>query len=418
MSQYVIIVIVSLALSAFFSGMEIAYFSANKLRLELEKKQSSIYNYIATLFGNSPGEYISTILVGNNIALVVYSTFMSMLVQHFWGSENFLLETVLSTIIIIFTAEFIPKAIVKANPNLYLRTFAVPIYLFYVLFYPVSKFTTALSRLILKIFGHNVPSKVTMGGFDKIDLAALVENTAADTSSEEIPNENEIKMFQNALDFSDLKIRDCMVPRVDIEAVEINTSIEELHRKFISTHFSRIPVYEGTIDTIIGYVNSRQLFSHPENIREMLRQVIYIPESGVVQKLLGQFIKGRKSMAIVIDEFGGTAGMVTIEDILEEIFGEIEDEHDADYLVEKRIADNTFILSGRLEVDYLNQEFGLNIPESDHYETLAGFILYTSEDLPTAGDVIEINNLRIKIVRASSSKISLVEVTNNLKPQK
>lgn len=405
----IITVVAMLVLSAFFSGMEIAFTSANKLRLELEKKQSSVYNYIASLFQRNKGQYISTILVGNNIALVVYSISMSLLIQHFMGGASYFVETLISTLVIIFTAEFLPKAAVKANPNFYLRIFAVPLLIFYMLFYPLSRFSTILSTLILKIFGIKIDRQVQMGGFDKIDLAALVENS--NDAKSDLENENEIKMFQNALDFSDLRVRDCMVPRIDIEAVEDDCSLEELRKLFIKTHFSRIPVYHGTIDSIIGYVNSRQLFTNPDNIAQMLRETIYVPESAMVQKLLSQFIKQRKSLAIVIDEFGGTAGMITIEDILEEIFGEIEDEHDSDYLVEKQISDREFILSGRLEIDYLNQEFGLDIPESDHYDTLAGYILFTSENLPKVGDVLYIGKLKIKILRASSSRISMVELT-------
>lgn len=409
MTHLILVIALSLLMSAFFSAMEIAYFSANKLRLELERKQSSIYNHIAGLFLNAPGQYISTILVGNNIALVVYSIFMSQLIQMVVGSENYIVETILSTIVIIFTAEFIPKAVVKANPNFYLRIFAVPIYIFYLIFYPIAKLSTILSTLILRMFGLRLTGEAQIVGFGKIDLAALVENASSDNKTD-TPNENEIKIFQNALDFSDLRVRDCMLPRVDIQAVDVEEEIETLQKLFIKTHFSRVPVYEGSIDNIIGYVNSRSLFQKPENIRQILRSMIYVPESAVVQKLLGQFIKSHKSMAIVIDEFGGTAGLVTIEDILEEIFGEIEDEHDADYLVEKQINDKEYILSGRLEVEYLNSEYGIGIPESDHYETLAGLILYTSENVPQVGEVIEIGNLTLKIVRASSSKITMVEL--------
>lgn len=413
MIDYLLIIALSLLMSAFFSSMEIAYFSANKLRLELERKQSTIYNHIAKIFLSQPGQYISTILVGNNIALVIYSLFMSNLIQMLVGGDNYVIETLASTIIIIFTAEFIPKAIVKSNPNFYLRIFAVPIYVFFLLFYPIAKLSTLLSTLILKLFGLKLNGAPQIVGFDKIDLAALVEN--ASDSKTEIPNENEIKMFQNALDFSDLRVRECMIPRVDIQAAEIEDSIDELRKIFIKTHFARLPVYEGTIDNIIGYVNSRSLFEEPRTIRQILREIIYVPESGVVQKLLGQFIKGHKSVAIVIDEFGGTAGMITIEDILEEIFGEIEDEHDADYLLEKQVSDQEYIFSGRLEVEYLNSEYNLNIPESEHYETLAGLILYTSENVPQVGEIIKIGDLTVKIVRASSSRISIVEIKKNPK---
>lgn len=410
MANYIIIIIISLFMSAFFSAMEIAYFSANRLRLELERKQSKVYNYVAGLFLGAPGQFISAILVGNNVALVVYSTFMSQLIQIMIGGESYLIETVVSTVVIIFTAEFLPKAIVKANPNFYMRNLAVPIYLFYLLFYPLAKFATILSALLLRLIGLRNTGAPQIVGFDKIDLAALVENSSTDNRND-MPNENEIKIFQNALDFSDLQVRDCMLPRIDIQAFDIEGSLTDLHRLFCKTHFSRLPVYEGSIDNIVGYVSSRTLFEQPENIRQIVRQIVYVPESGGVQKLLGQLIKSHRSMAIVIDEFGGTAGLITIEDILEEIFGEIEDEHDEDYLVEKKISDKEYVFSGRLEVEYLNKEYGLDIPESDHYETLAGLILFTSENLPQVGEVIQIGHLTLKILRASSSKIAMVELS-------
>lgn len=409
MTHYILIILLSLLMSAFFSAMEIAYFSANKLRLEIERKQSTLYNYIAGIFLRRPGQYISTILVGNNIALVVYSLFMSGLIQELIGRESYIVDTLISTVIIIFTAEFIPKAVVKANPNTYLRLFALPIYLFFLLFYPVARFTTTLSTLILRLFGLRLTGEAQIVGFDKIDLAALVESASSDNKSE-MPNENEIKMFQNALDFSDLRVRTCMLPRVEIQALEIGDSIEDLRKIFIKTHFSRVPIYEGTIDNIIGYANSRSLFRQPSTIRDILREIIYVPESAPIQGLLGQFIKSHKSMAIVIDEFGGTAGVITIEDILEEIFGEIEDEHDSDYLVEKQMSPDEYILSARLEVEYLNSEYNIGIPESDHYETLAGLILYTSEKVPMVDEIIEIGDLTIKILRATSSRISVVEL--------
>lgn len=404
------VIIIALLVSAFFSGMEIAYFSSNKLRLEIQKKQSGLYSHISTLFARHPGQYLSTILVGNNIALVVYSMAMSGLLQRvvMGGRENFLVETAISTLVVIFVAEFLPKAVVKANPNLYLRIFSVPLYVFYLVFYPIARFATILATAFLRIFGLRLSKEPKMSGFDKIDLALLVDQ-AADTNNQ-LSNENELKMLQNALDFSDLRVRECMIPRIDIQAIDITDSVEELRKLFIKTNFSRIPVYRESVDTIIGYVHSRELFNNPTSIDEMLRQIIYVPESAGVQKLLSLFIKNRKSLAVVIDEFGSTAGMVTIEDILEEIFGEIEDEHDADYLVDKQISDNKYVFSGRMEVDYLNAEYELGIPESEQYETLAGFILDYCKDLPDVGEVITIEHLTIKIVRATSSRISLVEL--------
>lgn len=404
------VIMIALVLSAFFSGMEIAYFSSNKLRLEIQKKQSGVYNYVSNLFARHPGQYISTMLVGNNVALVVYSLFMSMLIQKHLtgGGENFLLETAISTVIIIFTAEFLPKAVVKSNPNLYLKLFSGVVFVFYILFYPVAKFATICSTLILRLFGLRISREPRMGNFDKIDLACLVDQAAE--ARTQISNENEIKMLQNALDFSDIRVRECMVPRIDIEAVEIQDDVEQLRHAFISSNFSRLPIYRGSIDHIIGYAHNRDLFNNPQSVSSILHEVIYVPESAGVQKLLSQFIKAHKSMAIVIDEFGTTAGVVTIEDILEEIFGEIRDEHDADYLVEKRISDTEFIFSGRQEVDHLNAEYDLLIPESDQYETLAGYILSHSENLPKVGDEIVVDHLCLKILRASSSRISMVNL--------
>lgn len=407
MPQTIIIIVAALFMSAFFSAMEIAYLAANRLRVELDRKQSGVYNYIVEVFLKYPGQYISTILVGNNIALVVYSLFMSTLISMVLDSQNYILDTLISTIIIIFVAEYIPKAVVKANPNLYLRNFSVPIYLFFILFYPIAKFSTIISALILRMFGLKLKGEPRIVGFNKVDLANLVE-TANDGKADN-PNENEIKIFQNALDFSDLRARDCMLPRIDIEATDINASIDDLRQQFIKSNYSRLLVYENSIDNIIGYVNSRQLFDSPTSIRQILRQIIYVPESALVQRLLGQFIKHHKSMAVVIDEFGGTAGIITIEDILEEIFGEIEDEHDTEYMVEKKIDDTEYIFSGRLEVEYINTEYGLDIPVSDQYDTLAGFVQFIAENIPQNGEVIVDNRFRIEILRSSGSKIRLIK---------
>lgn len=414
METLILVIVVSLLLSAFFSGMEIAFLSSNKLRLEIERKQSKTYDHIAARFLQNPGQYISTILVGNNIALVIYSIFMSALYLRVTESSNYALETLISTLIIIFTAEFLPKAVVKANPNFYLRTFAVPLYGFYILFYPIARFTTGLSTLFLRILGRRVEATPAGSNFDKVDLASLVEEAAAtDETDKEQQEENEqrIRLFQNALDFSELRVRDCMVPRTDVEAIEVNESVEELQARFISTGYSRLPVYEGTVDHIIGYANLKSLFRHPQSIREILQETLYVPETMSQQKLLNDFTHNHKSLAIVIDEFGGTAGMVTLEDLLEQIFGEIEDEHDADYLVEKQVGEHEYILAGRLEIEHLNEAYDLHIPESERYDTLAGYILDQSEEIPKPGDCIYANGLKIKILRTSRTRIELVQLT-------
>lgn len=414
MEIQIIIIAIALLLSAFFSGMEIAFLSSNKLRLEIERKQSKTYDHIASLFLKAPGQYISTILVGNNIALVIYSIFMSSLYVSVTGSSNYALETLISTLIIIFTSEFLPKAVVKANPNFYLRHFAIPLYGFYIIFYPLSRFATLLSTLLLRLMGKRVTPAPQTAEFGKVDLATLVEEAAGGEESDEEEkedNDQRIRLFQNALDFSEQRVRDCMVPRTDIEALEVSSSVDDLRHLFVTTGYSRVPIYDGTIDNIIGYANHKSLFRNPATIREVLRQPLYVPETMSQQKLLGALIHDHKSMAIVIDEFGSTAGLVTLEDLLEQIFGEIEDEHDADYLVEKQINDNEYILAGRLEIDHLNESYRLGIPESDRYDTLAGYILDQSEDIPRPGDIIKADGLKIKILRTSRTRIELVQLT-------
>lgn len=401
----IVVIIVSLLLSAFFSGMEIAFVSSNKLLLEIDKKQNRVYNHIASLFLRRPAQYITTILVGNNIALVFYSLFMSYLIYPD-GGGNYLVETAISTLVIIFTAEFLPKAVVRTAPNLYLRLFAIPLYVFYLLFYPIAIAATWLSRLLLRIFGINVSSSTISSGFSKVDLQSLVTQEI----ETETPTDNEIKIFQNALDFSDLKVRDCMVPRVEITAIEDSDSISDLREMFIRTKFSRIPVYRGTIDNIVGYVSSRQLFENPSSISSMLRAPIYTPESASVQRLLSDFIHSHRSLAIIIDEFGSTAGMITTEDILEEIFGEIDDEHDERYLVEKDLGNGEFLFSARCEIEQLNAQYDLKIPERDDYETLAGYILHHCQDIPAASDQFTLDGLTIRIVRSSKKRISLVKI--------
>ena len=417
MLSVAITVVVSLILSAFFSGMEIAFLSSNKLKLEIERKRSRLFGYIAGLFAKYPGQYITTILVGNNVALVVYSLQMSVLIQaglHAAGISpgdggSYLIETLVSTAIILFAAEFVPKAVVRLNPNFYYRSFALPVYFFYLLFYPVAKLTTLVSAGILKGAGLPLRRDQSISTFDREDLAHLLDEAAED--SEQTQNEKDIRLFQNALDFSDLLVRDCMVPRVDIEAVEQGCSVEEATRQFIDTQFSRLPVYRDNIDNIVGYINTKSLFRYPRSIGEILNKIDYVPESMPAQKLLTLFIRSRHSIAVVIDEFGGTAGMVTIEDILEEIFGEIEDEHDSQDLVEKKMSDNEYLFSGRLEIEYVNEKYRLDFPESENYDTLAGYVIDKYQGIPSAGETILSDNKRIKILRTNASRIELMRVT-------
>lgn len=415
MVSVVIIIATCLLFLAFFSGMEIAFTSANKLKLEIDRKKGGAFERIANVFLRDPGQYITTILVGNNIALVIYSLNMTLLLNWAFatagaqtgGGWHILLETVISTVIIIFIGEFIPKTIVRTNPNFFLRALSVPLFLIYIALWPVAKFSTWLSVLLLRMFGLKIAPQHSLRIFDRVELEHLVDEAA---DNEQKKTESEIKLFRNAMDFTDLRVRDCMVPRVDIEAVEIGESIGNLAARFVDTSYSRIFVYEGTIDNIIGYVNSKSMFNDPATIREALKEVDYVPESLPAQELLRMFIRKNRAIAVVIDEFGGTAGIVSMEDALEEIFGEIEDEHDSQDLVEKAQGDGVFILSGRLEVDYLNEKYGLGIPESEDYDTLAGYVIFYHEGIPQQGDEIRIDDKEIKVLRVSSSRLDLVRV--------
>lgn len=407
---HILLIVVALLFSAFFSGMEIAFLSSNKLKLEIDKKQNPLFKRIADLFTGNPADYITTILIGNNIALVVYSLQMTVLLGMLLkGGNSVLTDTFISTLVIIFAAEFLPKAVVKSNPNFYFRHFSYPVYVFYLLFYPLSRLATGLSGLLLRLFGIRLRRRTNPLTFNKFDLADLVNDSTEDEPDAE--TDNDIRIFQNALEFSDIRVRDCMVRRVDIEAIDIEASTQELRKLFVETHFSRIPVYEGSIDTVVGYVTNKELFRNPGSIRDMLLKIAYVPETMPAQKLLASFIKSKRSIAVVLDEFGVTAGMITIEDILEEIFGEIEDEYDENDLIEKRISDSEYVLSGRLEVEDLNGKYGLGIPESEEYDTLAGFIIYTHGGFPKTGERIEAGRFRFHILKMSASKIELVKLS-------
>ncbi|GHV00536.1 hemolysin [Bacteroidia bacterium] len=395
--------------------METAFIASNRLKLELDRKRNSALSYILGIFTARPGEYITTILVGNSIALVVYSMNMSLLISHAgqqagiaFLSGNVVLETIVSTIVVIFLAEYIPKAMVRMRPNAYLNFFAVPIYLFYVALYPLTRFATTFSTMIIKMFGFHVGTISPIRMFEKADLENLLDEVAE--NEEDINKDNEIKLFQNALDFSELKVRDCMVPRVDVEAVDETSSIEELASRFIETAYARILVYRDTIDNIVGYVNSKSMFEQPRSIGAILKKVYFVAETLPAQKMLSQFIRRKNALAVVIDEFGGTAGIISLEDILEEIFGEIEDEHDHDDLVEKETGPGEWVFSCRLEVEYLNEKYNLGIEESDQYHTLAGYIIKMHEGIPSAGQVLSFDGREITILRRSGSKLDLARV--------
>lgn len=413
--EILLIIFGSLFFSAFFSGMEIAFFASNKLRIELDRKKKSVSSVIIQLFTKSPGQYISTMLVGNNIALVVYGIMMARLLDPFLSNYFtheiiiFILQTVFATIIVLFAAEFLPKTLFRLKPNLALNIFAVPVFFFYIIFYPITKFTIGLSNIILRVFFRTPFNKnPNQTVFNRVDLDHFVKESQTVLPKNSII-ENEIKIFQNALDFNKVKLRECMIPRPEIVAFEISTSIREIKKTFIETGYSRILIYKNSIDNIIGYINSKDLFKNPKSIKLKLTPII-VPETMPANKLLSQFIKEKRNIAIVVDEFGGTAGMLTIEDLIEEIFGEIEDEHDIPELEEKVISEKEYILAGRLEIDYLNEKYLFEIPKKDEYETLAGFILHHYESIPKINHTIVIPPYSFKILKVNNNRVDLVNL--------
>ena len=387
-------ILISLAFSAFFSGMEIAFISSNKLRFELDKKERSLSSKILGIFYRNPNLFISTMLVGNNIALVVYGLQMAIVLEPFIAkvvaNEALIvfIQSVISTILILFAGEFIPKTIFKLNPNLSLNIFAIPLFIIYIILYPVSKFSSLLSFLILKLGGvKNLKSSPQALG--KVDL---------------------VKIFQNALDFSNVRLRDCIVPRTEIVACDTSATMEELRSKFIETGLSKILVYNENIDNIIGYIHSSELFKNPEDWTQHIRSVSIVPETMAANKLMKLLMQEKKSLAVVVDEFGGTSGIVTLEDLVEEIFGEIEDEHDMKSHVAKKVSDNEYLLSGRMEIDTLNEMFGLDLPESDDYVTIAGFILHFYQKFPKLNETVQIDKYSFKIIKVTATKIELVRM--------
>jgi CBS domain containing-hemolysin-like protein len=411
------IIVIAIILSAFFSGMEIAFVTSNRLRIELDRKQGVFGSEILKIFTSNPGQYIATMLIGNNIALVIYGLVVSKLISPalsvFIESDLLILiiTTVLSTALILFVAEFLPKTIFIISPNFFLKFLSVPTIFFYFLFYPVSKFTLAVSNIFIRIFFGVKNRKKNQEDivFSKVDLDHFV-NLSKQSREESEPDHHNIRIFQNALDFSNIKIRECMVPRTEIEAVESSSTVETLKDKFIETRLSRILVYENTIDNIIGYFELKDIFKKPADIKASLRKIAIVPETMAANKLLKLFVDEKKNIALVVDEFGGTSGIVTMEDVLEEIVGDIEDEHDVYDLTEKVVSGSEYILSGRLEVDYLNEKYDLNLPEKDDYETLAGMILYYHGNMPVINDIIRIDNMVIKVLRTTATRLELVNL--------
>jgi CBS domain containing-hemolysin-like protein len=416
--KLIILILVSILFSAFFSGMEIAFVSANKLRIEIDRKQEKILSGIVSFFIKYPSRFIATMLVGNNIALVVYGFAFAMLleepIRNLIGTRSdvavLLIQTITSTLIILLTAEFLPKTLFRINPNNSLRLLSVPILVFYILLYPVTILTIGISnftmRYLLRVRPENSSSEQV---FSKVDLNHFLTTLHMEQKKGNEVTED-LKIFKNALEFSGLKVRDCMIPRPDVIAMEEDVKVDELAKRFVESGLSRILIYRDTIDNVIGYVNSKDLFRKPVNIKSLIKSIRYVPETLPVNKLLTGFIKGGKSIALVVDEFGGTSGLITTEDIIEEIFGEIEDEHDTSDLMEKRIEEGRYLLSGRLEIDYLNEKYGLAIPESEEYDTLAGYIIFHYESIPEKNTTVEMDNFIITITDVSSNRVEEVDL--------
>lgn len=418
----ILIIVCSLLLSAFFSGMEIAYVSSNKIFIEIEKRQNDFLAIVLKRLTKKPSKFIATMLVGNNIALVVYGFFMGDLlmawlagVESQSGFVNYIItdlslltQTIISTLIILLTAEFLPKVIFQIYANTMLKFFAVPAYIFYIIFSFVSSFVIWISDIILKRFFKTDGDEVQLA-FSKIELGNFISEQM-ETVEEHEDVDSEIQIFQNALSFSDIKAREVMIPRTEIIAVDQNQAPNDLIEKFTETGLSKLLVYNNTIDDIIGYVHSFELFKRPKSIKSILLPVIFVPETMWIKDVLNILIKKRKSIAVVIDEYGGTSGMMTVEDIVEELFGEIEDEHDSAVLIEEKLGEDHFKFSARLEVDYLNENYRVDIPVGENYETLSGFIVNYTEEIPQQGEVIKIEDFEIKILETSNTKIELVEL--------
>ena len=419
MSDIIIGLLVAMLFSAFFSGMEIAFVSSNRLLAEMDREKNGLSQKAIRVFYQHPNNFVSTMLVGNNIALVIYGIlfarlFDATLFAPFSDGIRVTLDTLLSTVIVLFTGEFLPKTIFKNTPNAMLTVFAVPAYLCYVILYPISRLATLLSKGLLRLVGIRMTKDNEEREFTKVDLDYLVQ-TSIDNADDEDQIGEEVKIFQNALDFSETKVRDCMVPRTEIDAVEDTATIEDLKQTFIESGHSKIIVYHEDIDHIIGYIHSSDMFTiSPKNTdlsHHNIREISFVPETMLASRLMKQLMQQKRSLAIVVDEFGGTSGLVSLEDIMEEITGEIEDEHDSTNHVAKQLSDHEYILSARLEISKINELFDLELPESDEYMTLGGLILHVYQSFPKLNEVVKFENYEFKIVKNTATKIELVRLT-------
>lgn len=406
-----VIIVLALALSAFFSGMEIAFVTSNKLRLEIETKRDSFNSRVLALITKDSSQYISTMLVGNNLVNVVYSIFLAKVLAAPLaplGNEMLilLLQTVIATVIVLFVAEFLPKTLFRILSDSALKTFAVPVAFFYFLFYPVVVVLVWIARLITRIFGVRIDDHQKENMFSKVDIEDIIDSS---TESPSAKSAQELKIFQNAMDFSSIKLRECIIPRNKILAVQVNDSIEDVRRRFVETGHSNLLVYKENVDDIIGYVNIKDIFKNPQKLRNIMRQILVVPETMSAKKLFGRLITTNRSIAVVVDEFGSTCGIVTVEDILEEIFGEFEDEHDLHELSVVVNKDGNYVMSGLEDVETFNEEYGYSLTESDEYETIAGYIMYFSGNFPKTGEIVTINDndvlYRFRILEIKGTKI-------------
>lgn len=411
----IIELLISMAFSAFFSGMEIAFVSSNKLRFEMEK-DNGIRARILSIFYRNPNNFISTMLVGNNIALVVYGIWMAQLIEEYILidiiSNQIVLvtiETLISTAIILVTGEFLPKTLFKISPNSTLSAFAIPAFICYLILYPISRLASSLSAFILYLTGTKINKETKEKAFTKVDLDYFIQS-----SIEKVQDQNaidtEIEIFRNALDFSSIKVRDCMVPRTEIIAVDVDATLDELKAEFIEHGISKVIVYKEDIDNVIGYIHSSEMFKSLTDWRQHIRTIPIVPETMSAHKLMQQLMQQKRSLAIVVDEFGGTSGLVSMEDLVEQIFGDIEDEHDTNSSIAKKIGENEYIFSGRVEIEKANEEFGLKLPESDEYQTIGGLILHEYQSFPKMHETIAIGNFQFKIIKVTATKIELVKL--------
>ena len=406
--------IITMVFSAFFSGMEIAFVSSNRLLAEVAREKNGLPQKIIALFYRHPNNFVSTMLVGNNIALVIYGIlfakiFDATLFQSLDAGSRVTADTLLSTLVVLFTGEFLPKTIFKSNPNGMLTFFALPAFVCYVVLYPVSRFATLLSKVLLRLVGVKMKNVEEDKEFTKVDLDYLVQ-TSIDNARSEDDIEEEVRIFQNALEFSETKVRDCMVPRTEIDAVEDTCSIEQLKQKFIESGHSKIVVYHEDIDHIVGYIHSSEMFRNPDDWTMHIRTMTFVPETMAASKMMQTFLAQKKSLGVVVDEFGGTSGLVALEDIVEEIFGDIEDEHDSTNYVAKQMEGGEYLLSARLEIEKVNEMFDLNLPESDDYMTVGGLILHEYQSFPKLNEVVTIGRFQFKIIKNTATKIELVRL--------